>query len=140
MNYKMSILLSTSVALLAGLLMTRLFKKLKLPAVTAYLIAGLIVGPYLLGGIDFSFLNMGFSHIGFSPEDFGLSGGEKNTALELFGNVALGFIAFAIGNEFRVTDLKAIGKQAFVIGILQAVAATVLVDIALVGLHFLMPN
>ncbi len=136
----MQILVTLSIAIVAGLLMSRVTKLFKLPAVTAYLIAGLIVGPYLLGGINFSFLNMGFSHIGFSPEDFGLSGGEKNTALELFSNVALGFIAFAIGNEFRVTDLKAIGKQAFVIGILQAVAATVLVDIALVGLHFLMPN
>ncbi len=136
----MQILVTLSVAIVAGLLMSRITKLFKLPAVTAYLIAGLIVGPYLLGRIDFSFLNMGFSHIGFSPEDFGLTGGEKNIALEVLSSVALGFIAFAIGNEFRVSDLKAIGKQAFVIGILQAVAATILVDAALIGLHFLMPN
>lgn len=136
----MQILVTLSVAIVAGLLMSRITKLFKLPAVTAYLIAGLIVGPFLLGGIDFSFLNIGFSHIGFSPEDFGLTGGEKNVALEVLSSVALGFIAFAIGNEFRVSDLKAIGKQAFVIGILQAVAATILVDAALIGLHFLMPN
>lgn len=136
----MQILVTLSVAIVAGLLMSRVTKLFKLPAVTAYLIAGLIVGPFLLGGIDFSFLNIGFSHIGFSPEDFGLTGGEKNVALEVLSSVALGFIAFAIGNEFRVSDLKAIGKQAFVIGILQAVAATILVDAALIGLHFLMPN
>ncbi|MBQ3058294.1 MAG: cation:proton antiporter [Clostridia bacterium] len=136
----MQILVTLSVAIVAGLLMSRITKLFKLPAVTAYLIAGLIVGPFLLGGIDFSFLNIGFSHIGFSPEDFGLTGGEKNVALEVLSSVALGFIAFAIGNEFRVSDLKAIGKQAFVIGILQAVAATILVDVALIGLHFLMPN
>lgn len=136
----MQILVTLSVAIVAGLLMSRVTKLFKLPAVTAYLIAGLIVGPFLLGGIDFSFLNMGFSHIGFSPEDFGLTGGEKNGALEILSNVALGFIAFAIGNEFRMSDLKSIGKQAFVIGILQAVAATILVDAALIGLHFLMPN
>lgn len=136
----MQILVTLSVAIVAGLLMSRITKLFKLPAVTAYLIAGLIVGPYLLGRIDFSFLNMGFSHIGFSPEDFGLTGGEKNGALEVLSNVALGFIAFAIGNEFRVSDLKAIGKQAFVIGILQAVFATLLVDVCLLGLSFLMPN
>ncbi len=136
----MQILVTLSVAIMAGLLMSRVTKLFKLPAVTAYLIAGLIVGPYLLGRIDLSFLNMGFSHIGFSPSDFGLSGGEKSAALELLGNVALGFIAFAIGNEFRMSDLKAIGKQATVIGILQAVAATVLVDISLVLLSLAMPN
>ena len=136
----MQILVTLSIAIVAGLLMSRVTKLFKLPAVTAYLIAGLIIGPYLLGRIDLSFLGMGFDHIGFSGSDFGLSGGEKNSALEILGNVALGFIAFAIGNEFRVSDLKAIGKQAFIIGILQAVAATILVDIALIGLHFLMPN
>lgn len=130
----MQILVTLSVAIVAGLLMSRVTKLFKLPAVTAYLIAGIIVGPYLLGRIDLSFLGMGFDHLGFSGDDFGLSGGEKNHALELFGNVALGFIAFAIGNEFRMKDLKAIGKQAFVIGILQAVAATILVDAALIGL------
>ena len=136
----MQILVTLSVAIVAGLLMSRVTKFFKLPSVTAYLIAGLIIGPYLLGRIDLSFLGMGFDHIGFSGADFGLSGGEKNGALEILGNVALGFIAFAIGNEFRASDLKSIGKQAFVIGILQAVLATVLVDVALIGLHFLMPN
>ena len=132
----MQILVTLSIAIVAGLLMSRVTKLFKLPAVTAYLIAGIIVGPYLLGRIDLSFLGMGFDHLGFSGDDFGLGGGEKNHALELFGNVALGFIAFAIGNEFRMKDLKAIGKQAFVIGILQAVAATLLVDAALIGLSF----
>ncbi|MBQ3547486.1 MAG: cation:proton antiporter [Clostridia bacterium] len=136
----MQILVTLSIAIVAGLLMSRITKLFKLPAVTAYLIAGLIIGPYLLGSIDLSFLGMGFNHIGFSAEDFGLTGGEKNVALEILSSVALGFIAFAIGNEFRMNDLKAIGKQAFVIGILQAVAATILVDAALIGLHFLMPN
>ena len=130
----MQILVTLSIAIVAGLLMSRVTKLFKLPAVTAYLIAGIIVGPYLLGAIDLSFLGMGFDHIGFSGTDFGLDGSEKNHALELFGNVALGFIAFAIGNEFRMKDLKAIGKQAFVIGIFQAVVATLLVDAALIGL------
>ena len=46
---KMSTLLSVSIALLGGLLMTRVFKPLKLPSVTAYLIAGVLIGPYCLG-------------------------------------------------------------------------------------------
>lgn len=137
----MQILITLAVAIVAGLLMSRVTKLFKLPAVTAYLIAGIIVGPYLLGGIDLSFLGIeGFTHLGFSGADFGIDGGAKNHALEYLSQVALGFIAFAIGNEFRMNEIKAIGKQAFVIGILQAVAATLLVDAALIGLHFLMPN
>ena len=57
----MSILLSVSIALLAGLLMTRAFKPLKLPSVTAYLIAGIIVGPYCLG--QFHVGGLGFESI-----------------------------------------------------------------------------
>ena len=136
----MQILVTLSVAIVAGLLMSRITKLFKLPAVTAYLIAGIIIGPFMMGRIDFSFLNMGFSHLGFSPDDFGLNGGEKNAAFEVLSNVALGFIAFAIGNEFRLTSLKSIGKQAMVIGILQAVVTTVLVDICLVLLSLAMPN
>ncbi len=131
----MQILVTLSFAIMAGLLMSRVTKLFKLPAVTAYLIAGIIVGPFLIGRIDFSAAGMGFSHIGFSPADFGLAAGStKNAALELLGNVALGFIAFAIGNEFRMSDLKSIGKAAAVIGVSQAVITTALVDVALVAL------
>ncbi len=137
----MQILVTLSIAMLAGLLMSRLMKKLHLPAVTAYLVAGLLVGPYLLGAIDFSALGMPVSHLGFSAADFGLADGSvKNEAFVILSDVALGFIAFAIGNEFRLSDLRAIGKQATVIGILQAVAATVLVDAALIALSFAMPE
>ncbi len=122
----MSTLLVVSIALLAGLLMTRLFKPLKLPSVTAYLIAGVLVGPYCLGRI-------GVHGVGFDTHDF-------LESLRLVSDVALGFIAFSIGNEFRLDDLKKTGKQALVIGIVQAVAATVLVDLALLGVHFLMPD
>lgn len=119
-------LLSVSVALLAGLIMTRPFKKLKLPSVTAYLIAGVLIGPYCLGAL-------GVDGIGFVSNEAVLN-------LSLVAEVALGFIAFSIGNEFRVEELKKTGKQAFTIGILQALAATVFVDLALVGLHFIMPD
>ncbi len=121
-----STLLSVSIALLAGLMMTRAFKPLKLPAVTAYLIAGVLIGPYCIGAL-------GLPGLGFK------SHGEVE-ALSLISEVALGFIAFSIGNEFRLADLKKTGRQAFVIGIVQAFVATLFVDIALLGVHLLMPE
>ena len=122
----MNILLSVSVALLAGLLMTRLFKPLKLPSVTAYLIAGVLIGPYCAG-------SFGFDGLGFNSA-------EAVAKLSLISEVALGFIAFSIGNEFVLSDLKKTGKQAFVIGVIQALAATLCVDLALWGVHLLMPE
>ena len=122
----MNTLLSVSVALLAGLIMTRLFKPLRLPSVTAYLIAGVLVGPYCLGACQ-------IPGIGFSSA-------EAVEKLGLISEVALGFIAFSIGNEFRAEELKKTGKQAVVIGILQALVATLFVDVALLTVHWLMPN
>ena len=122
----MNVLLSVSVALLAGLLMTRVFKPLKLPAVTAYLIAGVLVGPYCLG-----MLNIG--GLGFKDH-------EAVSALSLVSNVALGFIAFSIGSEFRLEELKKTGKQATVIGIIQALVATIFVDLALLVVYYALPG
>ncbi len=122
----MATLLSVSIALLAGLMMTRAFKPLKLPSVTAYLIAGVLIGPYCLGAL-------GIEGLGFPSMD-------AVHVLSLISEVALGFIAFSIGNEFRLEDLKKTGKQALVIGILQALAATLLVDLALLGLIFILPD
>lgn len=119
----MELLLRLSFAILAGLAVSRCTKKLKLPHVTGYLIAGIIIGPYCLGllGVD----GIGFNSLGQIKD------------LSLISDLTLGFIAFAIGNEFRVSQIKAIGKQATVIAIFQATLATVLVDIALIGLHFI---
>ena len=122
----MSTLLSVSIALLGGLLMTRVFKPLKLPSVTAYLIAGVLIGPYCLG-------QLGIGGLGFNTM-------EAVEHLGLIADVALGFIAFSIGSEFVVDELKVIGKKAFVIGIFQALVATVFVDLALLGLYYLMPG
>ena len=123
---KMSTLLSVSIALLGGLLMTRVFKPLKLPSVTAYLIAGVLIGPYCLG-------QLGVGGLGFNTM-------EAVEHLGLIADVALGFIAFSIGSEFVVDELKVIGKKAFIIGIFQALVATVFVDLALFGLYYLMPG
>ena len=122
----MQILLTLSVALFAGLMMSRLAKKVKLPAVTAYLVAGVLIGPYILGAL-------GIKGLGFvSLEDVKSYG--------IISDVALGFIAFSIGNEFRLAQLKKIGKQATIIGVFQAVFTTFVVDAVLVGLHFIIPD
>ncbi|MBQ7971724.1 MAG: cation:proton antiporter, partial [Clostridia bacterium] len=65
---------------------------------------------------------------------------EQIKGLSIIADVAVGFIAFSIGNEFRLSQLKKNGKQATVIGILQAVVTTIFVDAALIGLHFLIPE
>ncbi len=122
----MTILFSLSIALLAGLLLSRPAKLLKLPAVTAYLVAGVLIGPFCLGAFHVN--GLGFISI------------EQLHSLSLIPDVALGFIAFLIGNEFRLSELKHIGKQATVIGILQAVFTTLVVDAALISLHFVMQD
>ena len=122
----MQALLSLSIALFSGLMLSRVAKLFKLPAVTAYLVAGILIGPYLLGAF-------GIKGLGFvSMEDI--------EAYSIIPDVALGFIAFSIGNEFRLSQLKQIGRQATIIGIFQAVLTTVVVDAALIGLHFLIPD
>lgn len=120
------VLLTIGVAILAGLLLSRLAKILKLPAVTAYLVAGIVIGPFCLGMLEFP--------------GFGFHSLQQVEGFKIFSEVALGFIAFTIGNEFRISQLKAIGKQATVIAILQALTATILVDGALIALSFLMPG
>ena len=122
----MTTLLSVGVAMIAGLLVSRIARKFRLPAVTAYLVAGVLIGPYLLGALKI--------------DGIGFNDASQLAALEIISNAALGFIAFSIGNEFRLKSLKETGKQATVIGILQALAATLVVDAALIGLHFLMPE
>ncbi len=120
----METLLSIAIALSAGLFMSRVVKPLKLPAVTGYLVAGILIGPYCLGrlGID----------------GFGFISTEQVASMSIINDVALGFIAFAIGDEFRLEQLKKTGKAATIIGIIQAVFTTLVVDAALVGLHFIL--
>ncbi len=125
MNQTASIFMSLSIALLSGLLLSRVAKKVKLPAVTAYLVAGVLIGPFILGSLNIPGIGITTEQI----EGFGI-----------ISDLALGFIAFAMGNEFRLAQLKEIGKQATVIGVLQALFTTVVVDAVLIGLHFLMPD
>ena len=119
-------LICLAIALIGGLLLSRLTKLLNLPAVTAYLVAGLLLGPYFVGRI-------GLGGLGFNSL-------EQVEGLSIITQTALGFIAFTIGNEFRLSQLKAMGRSAITIGILQAVITTVVVDIILIALHLVFPN
>ena len=113
-------------ALIGGLMLSRLTKLLNLPAVTAYLVAGLLLGPFALGRLNIP--------------GFGFQTLEQVELMHVVTQTALGFIAFTIGNEFRLHQLKAMGSSAITIGILQAVITTVVVDIVLIGLHFCFPE
>ncbi|MBQ4351314.1 MAG: cation:proton antiporter [Clostridia bacterium] len=122
----MQTLLALSIAMLAGLLMSRLTKIWNLPAVTAYLVAGILIGPYVLG-------RLGIAGIGFvSSEDV--------ARYNIISDAALGFIAFAMGSEFRLEDLRRMGKKVVTIAVFQALTATIFVDISLSVVHFLMPD
>ena len=119
-------LICLAVALVGGLMLSRLTKLIHLPAVTAYLVAGLLLGPFCLGAL-------GLPGLGFNS----LSQVE---GLSIVTQTALGFIAFTIGNEFRLNQLKTMGSSAIIIGILQAVITTAVVDIILIGLHLCFPE
>ena len=119
-------LICLAIAMVGGLMLSRLTKLIHLPAVTAYLIAGLLLGPFCIGALKLP--GLGFNSL------------EQVEGMSIITQTALGFIAFTIGNEFRLSQLKATGKKAITIGILQAVITTILVDIVLIVLHLCFPN
>lgn len=113
----MQAVLSLAVAMVFGLLLTRPAKLIHLPNVTAYLVAGLIVGPYCLNVFH-----------------------EGDTAvISVLTSIALGFIAFSIGVEFKFSHIKKIGSSSITITILQACLATLLVDVTLIAFGFPLP-
>ena len=121
-----TVLICLAVAIIGGLLLSRVTKLFNLPAVTAYLVAGLLMGPFCLGA--FGVPGLGFNSL------------HQVEGFSIVTQTALGFIAFAIGNEFRMGQLKSMGSKAITIGILQAVVTTILVDIVLICLHLAFPN
>ena len=104
-------LLALGVAMVAGLLMTRIIKLVKLPNVTAYLIAGLIIGPSVIG----------------------IVGKESIESFDIIVSLALGFIAFSIGGEFKLDTIKRLGKKITLITAAQAFGAVILVFVCLLG-------
>ena len=119
-------LICLAAALVGGLMLSRVTKLLNLPAVTAYLVAGLLLGPFCLGALKIP--GLGFNSL------------EQVEELGIVTQTALGFIAFTIGNEFRMSQLRATGAKAITIGILQAVITTLVVDIVLIALHLCFPS
>ena len=119
-------LISIAVAMLVGLMLTRPAKLLGLPAVTGYLVAGLLIGPYVLGA--------------FGVQGLGFNSMKQVESMSILTQTALGFIAFTIGNEFRLSQLKSMGKKAITIGIAQAVGTTIAVDAILIAVHLMFPN
>ena len=119
-------LIGLAVAMVGGLMLSRLTKLIHLPAVTAYLVAGLLLGPFCMGALNIQ--GLGFNSL------------HQVETMKVVSQTALGFIAFSMGNEFRLKQLREMGRNAIVIGIVQAVIATIVVDIALIALHMLFPE
>ncbi len=119
-------LIGLAVAMVGGLMLSRLTKLIHLPAVTAYLVAGLLLGPFCMGALNIQ--GLGFNSL------------HQVETMKVVSQTALGFIAFSMGNEFRLKQLKTMGKSAIIIGIMQAVIATIVVDIALIALHLCFPT
>ena len=121
-----TVLICLAAAVIGGLMMSRLTKLIHLPAVTAYLVAGLLLGPFCLGALGVK--GLGFQSLA------------QVEGLGILSQTALGFIAFSMGSEFRLHQLKSMGSKAIFIGVAQAVVTTLLVDGVLIGLHLLFPN
>ena len=114
-----NILLSLGIAMAVGLIFSRIIKLIKLPNVTAYLIGGLLIGPSFWNLIT----NGSFSII-------------SHEAIESFGiivNLALGFIAFSIGGEFKISTLRRLGKNVTIITFFQAIGTVIVVFAVLAG-------
>lgn len=116
MSLSLNALTQLGIMILAGMFMGRLMKHIKLPNVTGYLLAGLLLGPYFLPalGCPFSILSEHF-----------ISG------IALISEVALGFIAFSVGNEFQISYFKKVGAAPLIIAALESLFAVVVVVIVL---------
>lgn len=107
---ELNTLTNLSICIIAALIGGKIVKQLKLPNVTGYLVIGLLIGPYGFKLLSLDVINQ----------------------FSIISDMALGFIAFSIGAEFQLKYLKKIGKGPAVIGILEAVMATIVVDFVLI--------
>ena len=107
----MNILLLIGIAMASGLLVSRAARAVKLPNVTAFLVAGLIIGPCVAGIIS----------------------KEQAESMGVISEAALGFIAYAIGGEFKLSYLKKIGKAPLTITAFQGLMTAFCVDVGLIA-------
>lgn len=103
-NNNASVILSLALILFAGFLMTRITKKLKLPDVTGYLLAGILIGPYALNLIPSYVL----------------------TGMDFITDIASAYIAFGVGKYFKLDTVKAHGRKIVMITLCEAIAAALL--------------
>jgi len=112
MNYE--IIFDIAIMMVGGLLFGRLGKHIKLPNVTGYLVAGLIIGPYIMNILPQNMVD------NFS----------------LVSEMALGFIAFAVGSEFKLSYFKQVGATPIIIAATEAFGAVLLVMFSMILLGF----
>lgn len=110
----MNLLFYLAIMLFAGLLFGRLLKLVKLPNVTGYLIAGLVLGPFVTKILT----------------------AEQVESLSVISNMALSFIAFTVGLSFKRSYFKRVGMTPVVIALLEALVAVFLVQGALIAAGF----
>ena len=104
-----AVILSIGIILMAGFLMTRLTKLLKLPNVTAYIVAGILIGPFCLKAVPQNVID----------------------GSAFVSDIALAFIAFSAGEFFRFSSFKGKGKQLAIITVFEALAASLAVFVLL---------
>lgn len=110
----MNIYTSLAIAVLLALLSSKIMKLIKLPNVTGYLLMGLLAGPYCLKVLSVDVVHQ----------------------LSVISDIALGFIAFSIGAEFKLSYLKQIGKAPVIIAFAEGFGATLVVDIVLIAMGY----
>lgn len=108
-NISLNTFINLALMIFIGMALGRLVKKIKLPNVTGYLLAGLLLGPSVLGILNDDFLN----------------------SVSVISDAALGFIAFSIGNEFKISYFKRVGATPIIIATLESLFAVVFVVLGL---------
>ena len=110
-----AVILSLAVMLFSGFLLTRITKKLKLPNVTGYIFAGILIGPYVLGLVPPSVVS----------------------GMDFVTDAALAFIAFGVGKYFKLSALRRSGWGIVVITLLEALLAALLITLTMIGVFHL---
>lgn len=114
-NSSAQVILSLAVMLFAGFLVTRITKLLKLPNVTGYILAGVLIGPYVLNLISADMIK----------------------SMDFITDVALAFIAFGVGKYFRFSELKASGSKIFILTVFESLVAAALITLSMIFIFHL---
>ena len=116
-DFSLNTFTNLALMIFAGMALGRLVKLIKLPNVTGYLLAGLLLGPSVLGILNEDFLS----------------------SASIISEMALGFIAFSIGNEFKISYFKRVGVMPIIIATFESLFAVIFVSGALIIAGFEAP-